>query len=76
MSTKFFPAFMRALVAAFAVVAPQFIDNLIAFFQGGAPSDVSTTVWAIASGVAIFVFNWILSKLRSTPPALSARFGR
>jgi hypothetical protein len=65
MSAKLFPSLMRALAAGLAVAAPQVVESLIAYFQGGAPSDVSPTVWAIVSGVVIFALNFVLGKLRA-----------
>jgi hypothetical protein len=63
---KFFPGLLKAIAAVLAPVAAMVVRAVIAYFQGVAPSDVSTGLWVILSGVVVFVLNYLLGKL---PPS-------
>jgi hypothetical protein len=66
---KFFPGLLKALSAVLAPVATLVIQQVIAYFSGAAPSDVSPSVWLIVSGVAVFVLNYLIGKLPPKPAA-------
>lgn len=59
----FFKTLMRIVAAAGASAALILIPQIIAFFQGAPPSDVSPIVWGIAGTVGVFLLNWILGKI-------------
>lgn len=59
----FFKSLMRILAAALASVALMVIPQIIAFFQGAPPSDVSPILWGIAGTVGVFLLNWLLGKI-------------
>ena len=58
---------LKALAAGAAAGAVIVAQQLIAFFQGAAPSDVSAIVWAGVSFVAILVLNFLIGKLPVSP---------
>ena len=58
-----FKSLLRILAAGFASVALIVIPQLIAFFQGAAPSDVSPIVWGIVGTVVVFVLNLLLARI-------------
>lgn len=60
---KFFPLLFKALAALGAPVAIMVVGKLIEVFSGPAPSDVGGALWLIISGVAVFVLNFLISKL-------------
>ena len=59
----FFQTLMKIIAAAAASAALILIPQVIAFFQGAPPSDVSPMVWGIAGTVGVFLLNWILGKI-------------
>jgi hypothetical protein len=63
MKMTFFRTLMRTLAAAGASALLILIPQLIAVFQGAAPSDVSPVVWGIVGTVAVFVLNLLLNKI-------------
>ena len=64
----FFKNLLKALAAGAGAAAVIIAQHLIAFFQGGAPSDVSELVWGAVSFVAILVLNFIIGKLPAPQP--------
>jgi hypothetical protein len=60
----FFPTLMRAIAAAGASALLILIPNLIAVFQGPAPTDISAVVWGILGTAAVFGLNFLLGKVR------------
>ena len=60
---KFFPMLFKALAALGAPIAIMVAGKLVEVFSGPAPSDVSGGLWLIISGVAVFVLNFLISKL-------------
>lgn len=62
---KFVPGFLKALAAGLIAAAVPVAQNLIAFFQGVAPSDVSAVLWGAVSFVAVLVINFLVGKVPS-----------
>ena len=54
---------MRILASAGASALVILSPQLVAFFQGAAPSDVSPVVWGIAGTVAVFALTFLLGKI-------------
>jgi len=59
----FFKTLMRTLAAAGAAALLILIPQLIAVFQGPAPSDISPVVWGIVGTVAVFILNLVVGKI-------------
>lgn len=59
----FFKSLMRVLAAAGASALLMLIPQLIALFQGPAPSDISAVVWGILGTVAVFALNYLVGKI-------------
>ena len=62
---SFFQGFFKALAAGLIAAAVPLAQNLIAFFQGVPPSDVSGLVWGAVSFVAVLAINYLVGKLPS-----------
>ena len=62
---RFFPGLLKALAAGLIAAAVPLAQNLIAFFQGVQPSDVSALVWGAVSFVAVLVINFLVGKVPS-----------
>ena len=60
---KFFPGLFKVLAAVLAPVATLVVQNLIAYFQSAAPSDVGSGLWVIISAAAVLVLNFVLGKI-------------
>ena len=54
---KFFPGLLKALAAGLIAAAVPLAQNLIAFFQGVLPSDVSALLWGAVSFVGSHVLG-------------------
>lgn len=60
---KFFPGLLKALAAGGAAGVVVLVQQVVAYFQGAAPSDVSASTWMIVSTLAVFLLNFLISKL-------------
>lgn len=58
-----FKSLMRILAAGLASFALMIIPQLVAFFQGGPPSDISPIVWGVVGTVVVFLLNLVLGKI-------------
>ena len=63
----FFKSLIRVFAAAGASVLVLLVPQLIALFQGPAPSDVSPVIWGILGTVAVFGLNLLLAKYGPKP---------
>lgn len=64
----FFKGLMRVFAAAGASALLMLIPQLIALFQGPAPSDISPVVWGILGTVAVFGLNYLVGKIPHPAP--------
>ena len=62
---NFVPGLLKALAAGLIAAAVPVSQQLIAFFQGVAPADVSAVLWGAVSFVAVLVINFVVGKLPS-----------
>lgn len=71
----FFKNIMRILSATLGTIVVLLIPQIKALLSGGAPSDISVTLWAILSAVGLFIINYFLSlkKPPVAPPSASVR---
>ena len=65
---KFITGLLKALRAGIEGAAAVVLGQLLGFFQGPAPSDVSGTVWLGVSFIAVLAINFILGKLPVPDP--------
>ena len=61
---KFFVGLLKALRAGVEGAAAVLLGQLLGFFQGVGPTDVSPLVWSGVSLVAVLVINYVLGKLK------------
>ena len=60
---KFAEGLLKALRAGLEGSAVVVLTQLLGFFEGPAPSDVSALVWAGVVAVAVLAINFVLGKL-------------
>ena len=59
----FFKSLLRILAAGLASAALIVIPQLVSFFQGAAPSDISPLVWGVVGTVVVFVLNLLVGRI-------------
>lgn len=58
-----FKGLMRLLASAAATFALALAPQLIAFFQGPAPSDIPMWLWGMVGTAVVFGINWLVGKI-------------
>lgn len=70
----FFKQLMRLLASAGATLAVALGPQLIAFFQGPAPSDLPLWLWGLIGTGAVFGINWLVGQI-PVPAFVARMFG-